>query len=374
MVMIPQIISTMQRFGWVLIDFSSNDATIRIVGSKQVEQVLEIDVSAKCFDLIAKNKDMTLIIKYIDNIDNFSKEKSEELLNIAHIFNSVPLIIGDRNRNGLLDNNILYNRYQINALNFTTFTSILEKKEYPRVYSQRGGYFVQIKTKEFKELRQSRNLSLADIAKKLEVTPKAVYEYESSSMKTRLAHFEEMSKIFKFSQQEFLRQFSETIDIFVRLFKTNYETIKGLMGFQQEIDHRLTELGFLTYWFNKAPIDMSFEEGVKDEVKGQGTVKEQTIAEPRNVFISEISSVKEAGASDLKKQIQSAEKKLEKHVAFLKEFSNVLDTKCKMVVMLDDQLFQDMKHVHGIPIVHEHEIPSDAEKLKKIILDRKRSS
>lgn len=372
--MISQIISTMQRLGWALIDFTSNEASIRIVDNKQNEQVLEIDVSAKCFDVIAKSDAMTIIIKYIDNIDNFSKEKSEELLNIAHIFNSVPLIIGERNRNGNLENNILYSRYQINALNFATFENILERKEYPRVYSQRGGYFVQIKTKEFKELRQSRNLSLADIAKKLDVTPKAVYEYESSSMKTRLAHFEEMSRLFKMSQQEFLRQFSETIDIFVRLYKTNYETIKDLAGFQQEIDHRLTELGFLTYWFNKAPIDMSFEEGGRDEVKGQVAAKEQAVANPRNVFISEISSVKESGVGDVKKMIQNTEKKLEKHVTFLKEFSNILDTKCNMVVLLDDQLFQDMKHVHGIPIIHEHEIPSNAEKLKKIILDRKKTS
>jgi putative transcriptional regulator len=372
--MIPQIISAMKRLGWALIDFTSNDASIRIVDNKQKEQVLEIDVSAKCFDLIAKSDAMTIIIKYIDNIDNFSKEKSEELLNIAHIFNSVPLIIGERNRNGDLEENILYNRYQINALTFTSFVSILEKKEYPRVYSQRGGYFVQIKTKEFKELRQSHNLSLSDIAKKLAVTPKAVYEYESSSMKTRLAHFEEMSRVFKISQQEFLRQFSETIDIFVKLYKNNYETIKDLAGFQQEIDHRLTELGFITYWFNKAPIDMSFEEGARDQAKAQGSSNEQSIAEPRAVFISEISSVKDAGASDLKKMIQNAERKLEKHVAFLKEFSNVLETKCNMVVMLDDQLFQDVKHVHGIPIIHEHEIPSNAEKLKKIIRDRKQSS
>ncbi|MEX2682631.1 MAG: helix-turn-helix domain-containing protein [Candidatus Sigynarchaeota archaeon] len=372
--MIQQIISAMQRTGWIIIDFSGNDATIRIVGNKDVEQVLEIDVSAKCFDLIAKNKDMTLIIKYIDNIDNFSKEKSEELLNIAHIFNSVPLIIGERNRNGNLENNILYNRYQINALNFTTFASVLEKKEFPRVYSQRGGYFVQIKTKEFKELRQSRNLSLADIAKKLKLTPKAVYEYESNNMKTRLAHFEEMARIFKFSQQEFLRQFSETIDIFVKLYKSNYETIRDLVGFQQEIDHRLTELGFITYWFNKAPIDMSFEDATSDRVINQSLEKEKPLAESRNIFISEISSVKEAGASDLARTIKNTEKKLEKHVAFLKEFGKVLETKCNMVVLLDDQLFQDLKHVHGIPIIHEHEIPSNAEKLKKIILDRKHTS
>jgi hypothetical protein len=172
-----------------------------------------------------------------------------------------------------------------------------------------------------------------------------------------------------------LRQFSETIDIFIKLYKNNYDMIKELTGFQEDIDHRLKELGFITYWFNKAPIDMSFEEAREprhDEQKAQPVSKDQAISEPRNVFVSEISSVKESGVADLKKLIQSTEEKLEKHVNFLKEFSNILNTKCNMVIMLDDKLFQDLKHVHGIPIIHENEIPSNSEKLKRIILERKK--
>jgi len=154
---------------------------------------------------------------------------------------------------------------------------------------------VQLKTKEFKDLRQSRNLSLSDIAKRLDLTPKAVYEYESSSMKTRLAISRRCPGSSSSASKNSLRQFSETIDVFVKLYKSNYETIRDLAGFQQEIDHRLTELGFITYWFNKAPIDMSFEEAAGDEAKEKGAQKDQAIAGPRNVFISEISSVKEAG-------------------------------------------------------------------------------
>nr|MDO8114279.1 helix-turn-helix domain-containing protein [Candidatus Sigynarchaeota archaeon] len=367
--MLNQIISTLQRLGWIIVDFSANDAVIRIIGNKGLEQSIHIDVSSKCFDLIAKKENITFMIKYIENIDNFSKEKSEELLNIAHIFTAVPLLIGDKNRNGVLEDKILYNRYSINALNYVTFVNVLEQGEYPRIYSKRGGYFVQLKTKEIKQLRQSRNLSLNDIAKKLGVTPKAIYEYESSNIKTRMEHFEEMAKIFKVNVPDFLKQFAETIDIFVRLYKTNYEMIKALSGFQQEIDERLVELGFITYWFNKSPIDMTFEEST-------GTPAEPKILavpEQRNVFISEISSVKEAGSLELKKIIQKTEKKLENHVEFLKKFSQILENKCNMVILLDDKLFQDSKHVHGIPIIHENEIPSDAVKLKKIILERKKT-
>jgi len=365
---LPDIIDLLKRFSWIIVDFSSDDASIKIISSGSTEQTIEIDVSSKCFDLIAKKEEITLIIKYMENIDNFTKEKSEELANIAHIFNSVPIMIGEKNRNGALNDDILYNRYSINAINFTTFSNILENKEYPRVYSKRGGYFVQLKQKEFKDLRQSRNLSLNDLAKQLNVTPKAIYEYESSSMKTRLAHFEEMAKIFKFHPQEFLKEFSETIDIFVKLYKSNYNVIKDLSGFQEEIDQRLIDLGFITYWFNKSPIDMSFEEESRETADKS---QELTVSKSRTVFISEISSVKEASVVDLKKAIQRTEKKLENHVEFLKQFSQVLDKGYDMVVLLDNNLFQDSSHVHGVPIVHESEIPSDATKLKKIISERK---
>lgn len=363
--MISNTISLLQKNGWVIIDFSSGNASIRIVdGARNVVQEMDSDREARSFDLIAKKDATTLIIKVSENIDNFSKEKCIELVNLANVFMAVPLIVGTKNRNGLLEDEVLYNRYNINCINFSTFTSVVDRGQHPSIYSMRGGHFVQLKGAEVRGLRQSMNLSLNDVAKELDITSKAVYDYENNNMKTRLGHFEQMARMFKLHVGDFKAEFVETIDLFLNLYKKNYEVIKEVSGFQKEIDDRLVELGFLTYWFNKSPIDMTFEEGGQCHGAAPETGK--------NVFISEISTVKEAGGQDLKKIIENAERRLGKHVEFLKLFNEIIDNKCNMVVLLDDKLFEEKKHILGIPIIHEHEIPANAEKMKKTILERRK--
>jgi putative transcriptional regulator len=366
--MLEELFSTLQRLGWSIIDFSSKSGMIKVFDCNGNEQDMALNLSSKSFDYIIKKDDMSAIVKVIDNIDNFSKDKCAELANIARIFDAVPLIIGTKNRNGNLEDNILYNHYNVNAVNPSTFVNVIERKEYPRVYSKRGGYFVQLKPQEFKQLRQSFNLSLNDIANKLDVTPKAVYEYEASNMKTRLSHFQELAKIFKKNPSEFMRDFTETIDVFVKLYEQNSEMVAALTEFQKQIDKQLVELGFVTYWFNRSPIDMTFEEQGEE---GEHRVQARPVV-PGTKFLSETSSFNTNDETEeLKKDIQKVERKLEQHVDVLKKFSQLLDSRSNFIVLLDDKLFEKRTTIHGVPIIHQDEIPSDAEKLKKIIFERK---
>ncbi len=365
--LIPKLISALRENGWTIIDFSSHkNATIKFIdGASGAEQDVSIELQANSFDLLAKKESNTLILKYIENIDNFTKEKSDELANLARIFGAIPMIVGNKNRMGDLEPGVLYNRYDINAVNMVTFTNILSGAEFPYVYSKRGGQFVQLRSKDFKELRQSKNLSLGDIARSLDVTTKTIYDYETGSMKTRLAHFEKMAEIFGLDKNDFFKKFSDTIDVFVKLYKANYEAIKDLTSFQNDIDDRLVELGFLTYWFKKSPVDMGFS----DAGHASGDIPD---VPSKHVFVSEISTVKESGVAEMKAAIEKIEMRIKGHVAFLNKLQGVLSN-CDMVILLDDKLFQNRPHVQGIPIIHEEEIPSDAEKLKKIIINRKKT-
>ena len=110
--MLAQIISLLQEY-FTVIDFSGKKGEVEILdaASGKTDSV-KVRLNTKSFDVLAKNKEYCLIIKYVENIENFSKEKSLELLNISNILDATPLIIGDRNRNGLLEPNIVYNRYE----------------------------------------------------------------------------------------------------------------------------------------------------------------------------------------------------------------------------------------------------------------------
>ena len=54
--------------------------------------------SRACFDIIAKGRDQLIILKVEPYIDNFNRDNSFELKNIASFLNASPLIIGERGR------------------------------------------------------------------------------------------------------------------------------------------------------------------------------------------------------------------------------------------------------------------------------------
>nr|MDO8117617.1 hypothetical protein [Candidatus Sigynarchaeota archaeon] len=88
--LIPKLISALKENGWMIIDFSSHrNATIKFIdGVSGAEQDVSIELQANSFDLLAKKEGNTLILKYIENIDNFTKEKSDELVNLARVFDA----------------------------------------------------------------------------------------------------------------------------------------------------------------------------------------------------------------------------------------------------------------------------------------------
>ncbi|MFX0100777.1 MAG: helix-turn-helix domain-containing protein [Candidatus Hodarchaeota archaeon] len=367
--MLDQIISLLQE-SFTVIDFSTKKGEVEILdASSGTTESVKVRLNTKSFDVLAKNKENCLIVKYVENIENFSKEKSLELLNIAKLLDATPLIMGNRNRNGLLEPNVVYNRYSVNVVNYTTLSNVLEYDQQPQIYSKRGGYFVQLKGEEFKEMRQNRNFSLQDIARKLEVTQKSIYEYEHD-MKTRKVYVDALAELFEIAPDDFLARFVKDINIFATIYKAHDDIIRDLSGFHKEINNRLVELGFATRWFNRSPFDMMFQDpGAQPEVKREHSI----VPHSKNVFISEISTVQQKVNKDLKELIIKEEKKIRAYITFLRKLKEVIDIKGNMVIVLDDNIFEEKEHIEGIPIIHKEEIPSEnLEKLKKIIFQRKK--
>ncbi|MHA1368494.1 MAG: helix-turn-helix domain-containing protein [Promethearchaeota archaeon] len=372
--MIDRIISTLEKQGFSVVDFSRNNAKIQILDCiKGKNHTFNIKLKVKTFDIIAKNstENTCVVLKFLENIDNFPKNKALELRSIANLLNATPLIIGVSNRNGKLEDNVLYNRYGIYTINYNTFYNIFKFKKRPRISSNRGGYFVSLDPQKLRKLRRERNLSLNDVAKHVGVTSKSIHEYENKKMKTRLNHISKLAQLFNYEMNVFIEQFTETLDIFSQTFKQNINAFKKLNEFQQEINNRLLELGFITHWFNKAPFDMYFEDDMYDE--DESIEESPNRSKKRDMFISELSAIKESTNYDVRKMIELKEKQLAQQIEFLRKIKEVLRFKGDMVMLLDNKIFENKKHVQGIPVIHKDEMPSkDPEELKRIIFKRKR--
>ncbi|MHA1794279.1 MAG: helix-turn-helix domain-containing protein [Promethearchaeota archaeon] len=369
--MISQIITFLKRHDFKIIDFSDCKVGIRIIDESEnsVEQ-LKCKIKTKSFDVIAKNDKYNLMIKVLKNIDNFSKDKSVEMINFSKIFDCSPIIIGERNRNGILQENVLYKRYSIFSVSFKTFCNVVSHSQYPYIYSGRGGFFVNVKGEELKEIRKSFNFSLNDIAKHLDVTSKAVYEYESNNMNTRLTHLKTLAKLYDLKPDDFIKNISQAINIFQRIQEGYYIFLKELSKFQEEIDARLGELGFKTFWFKKAPLDMCFEEIDGDS---DTNITLPKFSSDKNLFISRTSSVAATDEAAITKMIRKVEKQLQIHVEFLNRLKDLLKLPHNLVMVVDDNIFKEEEHVQGVPIIHKEEIPSeDPDKLKKMIFKRRK--
>ena len=96
------------------------------------------------FDIVARKKLLILLLKTFQNIDSINETNAHEMKQLANIFLASPIIIGERSRNGFLEEGVIYERYDIPTIGFETLKNMILYNEYPEILADRGGYFVKI--------------------------------------------------------------------------------------------------------------------------------------------------------------------------------------------------------------------------------------
>jgi len=130
------------------------------------------------FDMIAKKDNTLLLIKVLVNIDSYSQVCAKELKKVAKMVNAVPIIIAEKGRNFIISDNIVYERFNIPVVNLKTFINYLSRKEKLLVYSKKGKNVIYINAEKMKKLREKTELSMSELAKKVNVTKKTIYFIE----------------------------------------------------------------------------------------------------------------------------------------------------------------------------------------------------
>ncbi len=70
------------------------------------------------FDLVARKNLLILLLKTFLNIDSINEANAHEMKQLANIFLASPIIIGEKSRNGILEEGVMYERYDIPAISF----------------------------------------------------------------------------------------------------------------------------------------------------------------------------------------------------------------------------------------------------------------
>jgi len=127
--------------------------------------------------------DKKVIVKVTDNIDELSNIEFNDLRRASKAYYASPIIIGNRTKDGKLEDDVVVKKRDVNIVSLELFRRILLHGEKPLVYFFKGNYLVRIDPVKFRGKREEElGLSLGELAEILGVTRKAVYEYERGNV------------------------------------------------------------------------------------------------------------------------------------------------------------------------------------------------
>jgi putative transcriptional regulator len=131
-----------------------------------------------CFDFAARREKKLILVKIQHNVGNLTLNDSQELREISRNFSATCILIGEEARERPLQDDTLYRRYNIFAVNPKTFENIVLRNVRPLMQASPGGYYVEVDGEALKKRRQDLGLSVGDLAEMGGTSRRTIYGYE----------------------------------------------------------------------------------------------------------------------------------------------------------------------------------------------------
>ncbi|MBO4302229.1 transcriptional regulator [Methanosarcinaceae archaeon] len=159
-----------------------------------IDQIIEIlrmagfSVSDRCnirprsFDIAARRDDTLLLCKVLFNIDGINEETAKEMRVLAAYLNGVPIVIGAKTRDQLLEDNVVYMRYNVVAISLRTLYDYFVEDIPTLISAAPGGLYVSIDGGALREARLSHDMSLGALASVVGVSRRTISKYEEDGM------------------------------------------------------------------------------------------------------------------------------------------------------------------------------------------------
>ncbi len=247
--------------------------------------------SRSCFDIVARKDEFLLLLKVLSNVDGFKDEQGRELRMLAKMLSATPLIIGERTRRSEMIDGVVYGRCGIPTINFLTFKRFVLENVQPIALARRGGLYIKIDGEALRRAREDQGLSLGNLAEKVGVSRKAIYEYERNEMDTTL---ETALRI----EEELNAEIIVPVKLIEwhSIYEYEYEEEEEPQEFEDELEREifeiLSELGFRVILAKRAPFDALTAD--REEkclvVTGVGRASEKTL-ERKIMVLERLSTV-----------------------------------------------------------------------------------
>lgn len=289
-------------------------------------------VKPRCFDLVARKEDVTLLLKAFHNIDALKYSSAREMKLIARLLEANPLVVGEKSRENRLERGVVYSRHNIPIVNLATFYDFFVRGIYPMVYSAPGGYYVSLHGELMREVRKQRNLSLGELAKMVGVSRRTIKKYEEgmdATVETAL-RLEEVLETYLIRTINMLSFRGEDS------IEASEEDLSVLDEKEKEVAESLMDIGFDVYPTLAAPFDAisvgeSFESTILTGLKDNPRTIER-----RARIIGSISKVTEKKAAYIVDE--PVENEVGGTIFIKKEYLSSLSSPKDLISFLDEIL------------------------------------
>lgn len=170
------------------------------------------NIRPRSFDLAARNAETLLFCKVLYNIDGLNEETAKEMRCLARYLGGSALLVGAKTRDQLLEDSVVYMRYDIPAVNLQTFYDYFVENIPPLVSASPGGLYVSIDGDVLKEARQRVSMSLGSLASELGVSRRTISKYEDGNMDASIdivLHLEEILDVALAQSIDLLQRFDK---------------------------------------------------------------------------------------------------------------------------------------------------------------------
>jgi len=204
------------------------------------------------FDLVARRDNSLLIIKVLTNIDGMTEDLAEELRTLSILLKGCPLIIGVKTGIKRLEDDVVYDRFGVQAINFDTLKNHLLEGMPLEVYAAPGGLYVNIDSERIKDLRKQQNLSIGTFAREIKVSRRTVQMYEEGMNAT----IEVALRI----EDALGENITKPIDVLnqpaqLKKIKPQLTPVEKIGEFQKEIFAMLERVGYKVIPMERAPFE-----------------------------------------------------------------------------------------------------------------------
>ncbi len=200
-----------------------------------------------CFDIIARKSDI-LLLKVLHNIDSFQSEQAENLKILSRQLVAHSFLIGDHTTREPLQNGIVYERFDIPTITVNTFKNVIHNNN-PTVFRFRGGLYAQIDSERLKEKRMKSNMTQSELAKKVGVTKKSIYEHEKKDMA---------------AEYEIVKRIERIVGVVTEPVRTGFDSdVKksAKTRFEAVVSKDLRGIGFDVDFVHQSPFNIIASEG-----------------------------------------------------------------------------------------------------------------